>query len=239
VGHVTHFRGQRICHPYSIILIVPAVHSLSQTSTDKECNRAKAQKRPLHKDPSCPVKGMYRLLDLITEQGSSGLGNNFLLAMSFLTLMEFIVDKIVIAQESLQAFINALSPGSYSSITKVNFRILDNFLLKPIGVYGSKEEIVRFLREIRVVDDNAYVKLFGILFSQILEKSVRKLLTPQKRSTERGTEPTLRSGLFVVRSFVSTAEEQAYVLYWPEDTTWDDQAIPTVQSNRVMFMRYE
>ena len=28
-------------------------------------------------DPSLPVKGMYRLLDLITEQGSSGLGNAF------------------------------------------------------------------------------------------------------------------------------------------------------------------
>jgi len=109
---------------------------------------------------------MYRILDLITERGSSGLGNNFLLAIGLLALMEFIlVDKIVIAQESLQAFINALSPGAYSSITKVNFRILDNFLLKPIGVYGSKEEIVRFLREVHAVDDNAYVKLFGILSS--------------------------------------------------------------------------
>jgi len=108
---------------------------------------------------------MYRLLDLITEQGSSGLGNNFLLAICFLVLMESIVDKIVIAQESLQAFINALSPGAYSSITKVNFRKLDNFLLKPIGVYGSKEEIVTFLREIHAVDDEAYVKLLGILLS--------------------------------------------------------------------------
>jgi len=108
---------------------------------------------------------MYRLLDLITEQGSSGLGNDFLLAICFLVLMESIVDKIVIAQESLQAFINALSPGAYSSITKVNFRKLDNFLLKPIGVYGSKEEIVTFLREIHAVDDEAYVKLPGILSS--------------------------------------------------------------------------
>ena len=49
----------------------------------------------------------------------------------------------------------------------------------------------------------------------------------------------LRSGLYVVRSLLSAAEEQAYVLYWPEDTTWDDQAISTVQGNRVMFMRYE
>ena len=158
--------------------------------------------------------------------------------MSFLALMEFVVDKIVIAQESLQAFINALSPGAYSSITKVNFRILDNFLLKPIGIYGSKEEIVRFLREIHVVDDNAYVKLFGILFGPILD-SVRKLLTPQSGYPEKGAEPILRSGLYVVRSFVSTAKEQAYVLYWPEDTTWDDQAISSVRRNRVMFMRYE
>ena len=58
----------------------------------------------------------------------------------------------MIAQESLKAFINALSPGAYSSITKVNFKKLDDLLLKPIGVYGSKEEIVRFLREMGAVD---------------------------------------------------------------------------------------
>ena len=52
-------------------------------------------------------------------------------------------------------------------------------------------------------------------------------------------EPILRSGLYVVRSFVSSTEEQAYVLYWPEDTTWNDQAFSTVQRNRVTFMRYD
>jgi hypothetical protein len=62
------------------------------------------------------------------------------------------VDKIVIAQESLQAFINALSPGAYSSITRVNFKILDHLLLKPIGVYGSREEIVKIFREMGAVD---------------------------------------------------------------------------------------
>ena len=67
------------------------------------------------------------------------------------------VDKIVVAQESLQEFINALSPGAYSSITKVNFKILDKVVLKPFGIYGSKEEIVRFLREIKAVDDDTYV----------------------------------------------------------------------------------
>jgi len=104
---------------------------------------------------------MYRLLDLITEQGSSGLGNR-LSAISFHALIHFIVDKIVIAQQSLQAFINALSPGAYSSIIKVNLKKLDNSSLKPVGVYGSKEEIVRFLREIHAVDDNTYVKLSNV-----------------------------------------------------------------------------
>ena len=76
------------------------------------------------------------------------------------------VDKIVIAQESLQEFINALSPGAYSSITKVNFKMLDNVVLKPFGVYGSKEEIVRFLGGIKAVDDKMYVfsfYIFGML----------------------------------------------------------------------------
>ena len=94
---------------------------------------------------------MYRLLDLFMEQGSNSLGNSlFTVVRGALTTPS--VDKIVIAQESLQAFINALSPGAYSSITKVNFKKLDDLLLKPIGVYGSKEEIVRFLREMGIVD---------------------------------------------------------------------------------------
>ncbi|KAI9455150.1 hypothetical protein BJY52DRAFT_1224767 [Lactarius psammicola] len=154
----------------------------------------------------CPVKGMYPLLDLITEQGSSGL-----------------VDKIIIAQESLQEFINALSPGAYSSITKVNFKILDNVVLKPFGIYGSKEEIVRFLREINAVDDNT--------------DSAQKLLTRENGHTTGSSEPVLISGLYIVRSFLSTSNEQAYVVYWPEDTTWDDRAASPVQRNRVTFMR--
>ncbi|KAH8986018.1 hypothetical protein EDB92DRAFT_1818469 [Lactarius akahatsu] len=150
---------------------------------------------------------MYPLLDLITEQGSSGL-----------------VDKIIIAQESLQEFINALSPGAYSSITKVNFKILDNVFLKPLGIYGSKEEIARFLREINAVDDNT--------------NSAQKLLMPDNEHTAGSPEPVLRSGLYIVRSFVSTSEEQVYLVYWPEETTWDDRAHLPIQRNRVTFMRY-
>ena len=77
--------------------------------------------------------------------------------ISYTCTHRILVDKIVIAQQSLQEFINALSPGAYSSITKVDFKVLDNLILKPFGIYGSKEEIVRFLCEIKAVDDNTYV----------------------------------------------------------------------------------
>ena len=69
------------------------------------------------------------------------------------------VDKIVIAQDSLQRFINAISPGAYASITKVDFKMLDRFMIKPLGVYGSKLEIVKLLRSLGAVDDNTYVPL--------------------------------------------------------------------------------
>ncbi|KAI9450262.1 hypothetical protein BJY52DRAFT_1175724 [Lactarius psammicola] len=151
------------------------------------------------------VKGMYPLLNLITEKGSSGF-----------------VDEVVIAQQSLQEFINALSPGAYSSITKVNFKLLDDVVLKPFGIYGSKEETVRFLRKIKAVDDS----------------TAQKLLVPRNGQAAGSSEPVLRSGLYIVRSFLSTSEEQAYVVYWPEDTTWDDRAASPVQRNRVIFMRY-
>ena len=161
-------------------------------------------------------------------------------AISFYELMGFIADKIVISQESLQMFINALSPGAYSSITKVNFKMLDNFFLKPIGIYGSKEEIVRFLCEVRAVDDQTYGECDFCISdpADCFESRAGKLLVPQNGYTSREAEPTLRSGLYVVRSFMNSVEEQAYILYWPEDLTWDDQAAPTVQRNRVTFMRY-
>ncbi|KAG9020166.1 hypothetical protein FRB95_004987 [Tulasnella sp. JGI-2019a] len=82
------------------------------------------------------IKGLFRLLDLHTEQGISGL-----------------VDKIIIAQDSLKALIDTLSFGAYTSITKIDFSTLDNVRIKAIGIYGSKPEIVRLLRKAGDVDN--------------------------------------------------------------------------------------
>ncbi|SJL03909.1 uncharacterized protein ARMOST_07266 [Armillaria ostoyae] len=148
-------------------------------------------------DPVHEIPRMYRLLDLVSEPGSVGL-----------------VDKIIIDQDSLKSFANDKSPGAYVSLTKVDFNVLDRFAIKPVGVYGSKEEIIRFISTLTVVDPSL----------------AQKLLRPQS-----SLEPSLRSGLYALNSSTS---EQLFVIYWPEDTTWNDDAISAVRTNRITFMRY-
>jgi hypothetical protein len=61
---------------------------------------------------------------------------------------------------------NTICPGAYASVTKVDFKSLDQFVIKPVGIYGSKTEIVRFLRFLNVVNEATYVLfLFSVLNS--------------------------------------------------------------------------
>jgi hypothetical protein len=48
---------------------------------------------------------------------------------------------------------NAVSPGAYISLTKVDFKALDNSTIKPVGVYGSRVEIIKFLCSVGIIDD--------------------------------------------------------------------------------------
>ncbi|KAJ6519102.1 hypothetical protein C8R45DRAFT_950246 [Mycena sanguinolenta] len=148
------------------------------------------------------VNGMFRILELFPEQGSGGL-----------------VNKILISQNSLKAFINELSPGAYISLTKVDFKTLDRLSLKPAGLYGSRTEIVAFLSALGAIDELTAGALC--------------------LSRDGAAEPSLQSGLYFLRSSpLESTKEQIFVIYWPEDTTWDDNATSSVSRNRETFMRY-
>ena len=69
------------------------------------------------------------------------------------------MDKIIISEAPFRAFINSICPGAYSSVTRVNFKALDELGIKPVGIYGSKQEIVRFLLHLRVIDETMFVLL--------------------------------------------------------------------------------
>ncbi|KAH9056526.1 hypothetical protein EDB87DRAFT_1636600 [Lactarius vividus] len=177
------------------------------TGDNARANEKTTQKsentRPPPLDLAMAVKGMYRLLDLINESGSNGF-----------------VDKVIIAREPLERFVNTMCPGAFASITKVDFKALDRLTIKPLGVYGSKGEIVRMLRSIGAVDDNI----------------AHLLLQPTEIG---GNKPALSSGLYAVTtSSAVSVDERHYIVYWPEDSTWDDSAASSVRRNRVTFMRY-
>ncbi|KIM57715.1 hypothetical protein SCLCIDRAFT_1219233 [Scleroderma citrinum Foug A] len=149
------------------------------------------------------IKGLYRILDLIAEQGSGGL-----------------VDKVVISEAPFQAFINAICPGAYSSVTRVNFKALDELGIKPIGIYGNKQQIVRLLSHLRAVDETIAAELLA-------------------DSNDPRTQKTLRSGLYILRPELYTGPtEQIFLIYWPEQGTWDASASSVVNRNRTTFMRY-
>ena len=54
-----------------------------------------------------------------------------------------------------------------------------------------------------------------------------------------GTHPTLPSGLYIVRACTTDlVDERHYVIYWPEESTWNDSATASACRNRVTFMRW-
>jgi len=109
-------------------------------------------------------------------------------------------------------------------------------MIKPLGMYGSKVEIVRFLRSLNAVNEDTCVN-FSFCFCQVVDQtfSARLLLAPTESG---GSRPALLSGLYVlVAGQVDPIQDRHYVIYWPEDSTWDDSAATSVCRNRVTFMR--
>lgn len=150
------------------------------------------------------VDGMLRLLDLVSEEGSTGL-----------------VEKVTMDADGLKSFMDLVCPGAYKSMNRVDFRALDGTSLHPVGVYGSKEEIVRFLLAGGKIDEET---------AELLRKD---------QSHGEIDRPSLRSGIYIVHSTATGPDGPIiYVVYWPEDTTWDDDAGSSVKRNRVTFMRY-
>ena len=181
------------------------------------------------------INGMYRILDLVREPGSDGLGTSHSSPSSARQLSKATVDKIVISQESLGKFMNAIKPRAYTSMTKINFAALDTVMVKPQGLYGSRSEISRFLQDIGAVDSSTYEMSNFSVIDLLLTSIIRADVLRQCRDDATMCDGrTLRSGLYMLRR---SDQSLVYVIYWPEDTTWDDDASHSVQKNRVTFMR--
>lgn len=50
--------------------------------------------------------------------------------------------------------INDLHPKAYMALTRVDFKALDSLSIRPIGVYGDRCEITKFLTSLKVINDD-------------------------------------------------------------------------------------
>ncbi|KIM24947.1 hypothetical protein M408DRAFT_331430 [Serendipita vermifera MAFF 305830] len=177
-----------------------------QAATDQGVDASTRLLAPAASDPNdllTQIPGMYRLLDLRNDDGSSG-----------------IVDKVVIDQDSVAKFANAMRRGSYRSTTNVDFHSLDKAVIKPLGVYGSIPALTKFLDELKLI-----------------KPEIQSLLIAPRTEHSGVSIPTLRPGIYLLEHKHAGSSQQ-YVIFWPEDTTWQDNSISSVARNRVAFMRY-
>lgn len=67
------------------------------------------------------------------------------------------------------------------------------------------------------------------------------LISKNALSAAIASSNDLRSGLYLALpqepSIAGSVTHGAYIIYWPEDSTWEDKAISSVCRNRVTFMR--
>lgn len=106
------------------------------------------------------IPGLYRILDLVSEQSSGGGGLGERSAyLPIHSADRVAVDKIIISQDSFGRFANDVCLGAYQSMTNVDFGLLDTAQLKPLGIYGSRSEIVRYLQDMSFVDDEMLVAI--------------------------------------------------------------------------------
>jgi hypothetical protein len=110
--------------------------------------------------------------------------------------------------------------------------------IRPIGVYGSKTEIVKFFETTAVADSVMYVISVARHIHGLILYCSADLLRNSSTEPNPIPSPSLRSGLYLLKAHDNKLlDPVVYAVYWPEDTTWDDTAVSAIHRNRVTFMR--
>ncbi|CAG8669617.1 12878_t:CDS:2, partial [Acaulospora morrowiae] len=148
------------------------------------------------------IPNFYRLLDFCADTAST----------------EYDVKKIVISQEFLKKLCNDIVPGSYESISKVDYASLNTKSLGFIGIYGRYEVIARYLFQKNVINEEIY----------------NLLVKPQ--TSDNNTEiieTHLKPGIYLL-----IKKEHGFIIHWPKKDCYDNNISSEEKSNLVTLHRY-
>ncbi|RHZ89868.1 hypothetical protein Glove_9g264 [Diversispora epigaea] len=158
------------------------------------------------------IPGLYRLLDLCKDDGSDGL-----------------VDKIIISQSDVKKLCNDMIPGSFKSISKINYEKLNSCQIHLIGIYGRNSLIAKLLLDKGMID----------------EKTYKLLLMPygiESPDNISGIRPTteLRPGIYLLRLPSDEIDEKNkfMAIHWSEDGCYENKASSYCKKNMTNLHRY-
>src|SRR5258706_3199091 len=108
--------------------------------------------------------------------------------------------------------------------------------LKPIVWYSTIPAIIDFLSKAQCIDENTYVEL-NTLFSFIPNDYLRSAHLLATQHQEGTDQMTLRPGLYLL-NLTHVQSGLVYVIFWPEGTTLDDNAISSLSRTKATFIRW-
>ncbi|KAJ3100214.1 hypothetical protein HDU96_010418, partial [Phlyctochytrium bullatum] len=160
-------------------------------SKEEEAQMQEQQDEALAAIPNC-----YRILEVFKDHGSNGL-----------------VDKIIIAQESLKELCNRMAKSSFRAINKIDFDALANVNVHFAGVYGNREPLAKLLLHLNA----------------ITQETFENLLDPVKNAESSW----LKNGLYVLLVPIHGTQYAGIVFHWPEQGCYYDDAAGDLKKNMV------
>ncbi|RUS20076.1 hypothetical protein BC937DRAFT_86413 [Endogone sp. FLAS-F59071] len=147
------------------------------------------------------ISNLYRMLFLYKDNGVNGL-----------------VDKVILSRPEMERFCNDVVPGSFRSLTDVDYSKLCKHSLRYIGVYGNPIMIALLLYNI-----------------QAISKHTLQILGQHHSLDSKQDTPLLSAGIYLYHHKPTGC---GLVIHWPERGSFANNASSDKKKNMINFQRY-
>ncbi|RUS18258.1 hypothetical protein BC937DRAFT_88981 [Endogone sp. FLAS-F59071] len=147
------------------------------------------------------ISNLYRMLFLYKDNGVNGL-----------------VDKVILSRPEMERFCNDVVPGSFRSLTDVDYSKLCKHSLRYIGVYGNPIMIALLLYNI-----------------QAISKHTLQILGQHHSLDSKQDTPLLSAGIYLYHHKPTGC---GLVIHWPERGSFASNASSDKKKNMINFQRY-
>ncbi|RUS23029.1 hypothetical protein BC938DRAFT_475155 [Jimgerdemannia flammicorona] len=131
------------------------------------------------------------------------------------------VDKVILSREAMESFCNDVIPGSFQSVTEVDYTKLCQESLHYIGVYGNPGMIVNLLFRIKAISED-------------IETLLRSQCETQFDNSKQ-VSPSLSAGIYLYHDKPSGC---GLVIHWPEHGAFMENASSDKKKNMINFQRF-